>query len=69
MNNQYLGIDKENRVIVTGYGEKITFTKGRGKYKRKKQIIVKPDESRNEIIEKISEDGWQLASITPHRMR
>lgn len=69
MNNQYLGIDKENRVIVTGYGEKLTFTKGWGKYKKKKQIIVKPDESRNEIIKKISEDGWQLASITPHRMR
>lgn len=68
MNNQYLGIDKEDRVVVNGYGEKLTFTKGWGKYKKKKQIIIKPEQSRFETINEMNENGWQLASITPYKI-
>ena len=58
------GLSKEYGVIAEGYGKKITFTKGYGKFKKKFFKIYKPSQYENmaKDIEIYLEAGWRLAS-------
>lgn len=63
----YLGITNEGSVAVSGYGEKLSFYKGWGKYKKKAHRIAKPGE-KYEIIDEMTEKGWKLANICPVKL-
>lgn len=71
MKEEYLGLSAKHGVIVRGYGKKVTFTKGYGKYKKKFSKVYGIDdlEQKEKDIEYYCENGWKLASITDVKCR
>ena len=66
MKENYLGLSANHGAIVSGYGKKVTFTKGYGKYKKKFSKVYGIYElgQKNKDIDKYFENGWKVASIT-----
>lgn len=70
MKEEYLGLSAKHGAIVSGYGKKVTFTKGYGKFKNKfsKVYGVGDLEQKEKDIEQYCDNGWKVASITDVRM-
>lgn len=71
MKEEYMGISLKHGVIVRGYGKKVTFTKGYGKYKKKFSKVYGIDnlEQKEKDIERYYANGWRVADITDVKCR